>query len=288
MANADKIGLLVIHGMGAQKEGFSLGFQEEVGKRLGKNLDRFVWQEVHWADALEDRESELWGRMESAKEPNGDRIPLDWQTIRDFVLHNFGDALAYHRDAQAESAYKDIHEIVSLRLQLLQRSLPSATSPIIVIAHSLGAHIMSNYIWDFQSATPKKPFTLEPIPNLAAMISFGCNIPLFSLSFAKATPIDLPGKGITKAELIEASRWLNFVDRDDVLGWPLRPLYEESSAKMTKSEQLTVSKIEDREINVGGLITAWNPAAHGAYWEDNDFTSPVANYLLTMLTALDA
>jgi len=61
-----------------------------------------------------------------------------------------------------------------------------------------------------------------------------------------------------------------------------------SSARLTVSERKTIDRIEDYEINVGGLVTAWNPAAHSAYWEDNDFTKPVANYLQTLLQALDA
>ena len=203
------------------------------------------------------------------------------------MIHNFGDAVAYQRDTQKASAYAEIHEIVSTRLKNLKNALPDPTSPIVVMAHSLGAHIMSNYIWD-QQASNANAAGLESLPTLAAMITFGCNIPLFSLSFAKATPIDVPGKGITKPALVAASRWLNFMDRDDVLGWPLRPLYEMSSARLSAAERRTVDKIEDYEINVGGLVTAWNPAAHSAYWEDNDFTRPVANCLQTLLQAVDA
>jgi len=287
MATTDKVGIAVIHGMGAQEPGFSDGLKSEVTERLGKSAARFVWQEIYWADALEPRESELWRRMKTAKEPDGSDIPLDWHTIRDFVIHNFGDAVAYQRDTQKASAYAEIHEIVSIGVKNLKSALPDPTSPIVVMAHSLGAHIMSNYIWD-QQASNANAAGLESLPTLAAMITFGCNIPLFSLSFAKATPIDVPGKGITKPALVAASRWLNFMDRDDVLGWPLRPLYEMSSARLSAAERRTVDKIEDYEINVGGLVTAWNPAAHSAYWEDNDFTRPVANCLQTLLQAVDA
>lgn len=225
--------------------------------------------------------------MKAAKEPDGSDIPLDWQKIRNFVIHNFGDALAYHRDTSKESAYVEIHQIVSTGITNLKGALPNPNSPIVVIAHSLGAHIMSNYIWD-QQASNDNAGDLERLPTLAAMITFGCNIPLFSLSFAKATPIDVPGEGITKPELVAASRWLNFLDRDDVLGWPLRPLYEMSSADFTAAERKTIDRIEDYEINVGGLLTSWNPAAHDAYWDDDDFTGPVANYLKKLVQSLDA
>ena len=59
-----------------------------------------------------------------------------------------------------------------------------------------------------------RPECLHGCQNLVALVTFGCNIPLFSLDFDVATPIDLPGPGITKQALIDASRWLNFLDRD--------------------------------------------------------------------------
>src|SRR3954466_13487919 len=98
MPQTDKIGILVIHGMGDQKPGYSDDLKREVNNRLGNISSRFAWQEVYWADALEPRESELWRRMKAARQPDGSEVPLEWQKIRDFVIHNFGDALAYHRD----------------------------------------------------------------------------------------------------------------------------------------------------------------------------------------------
>jgi hypothetical protein len=286
MAITDKIGVLVIHGMGAQQEGYSKNFEKEVTGFLGGSAARFVWQEIYWAKALEPRESDLWQRMEAAKNPQGSKIPLDWKSLRNFVIHNFGDALAYHRDTLKDNAYDNIHTIVSARVKNLKDALPDPGNPIVVVAHSLGSHIMSNYIWDHQ-ASNERAAGLEPIPTLAAMITFGCNIPLFALSFAQATPIDVPGQDVKKPALVAASRWLNFVDRDDVLGWPLKPLYEMSDANLTEAQKRTVQGIEDFEINVGGLVTSWNPAAHSAYWEDNDFTKPVAAYLQTLFKALD-
>jgi hypothetical protein len=287
MPQTDNIGILVIHGMGDQKPGFSNELRKEVTDRLGDIATRFAWQEVFWADALGGREADLWTRMKAARQPDGSEIELEWHRIREFVIHNFGDAVAYHQDFKDNSTYLQIHQIVSAEIRSLKNALPRPENPIVVLAHSLGAHIMSNYIWDHQdgNAIAKK---FEPLESLLAIITFGCNIPLFSLSFPKATPIDVPGDSITKPSLIAASRWLNFVDSDDVLGWPLRPLYEMSGAKLTAKEKKTVDRIEDYEINAGGLLTSWNPAAHAAYWDDNDFTKPVANYLRTLLQALDS
>lgn len=286
----DRIGVLVIHGMGTQHAGFSAGLIDEVSRRLDTQARRVEWQEIHWANALQPREADLWRRMQDATEPGGGAIALDWQRVREFVVHNFGDAVAYQRDAYPEGAYAIIHEIVSACIGSLKAALNDPAAPFVVMAHSLGAHIMSNYVWDRQHwakrAAPVEPDPLEPLDTLLAMITFGANIPLFSLAFPLAKPIDVPGAGIKKASLATVSRWLNFVDRDDVLGWPLRPLYEANVDRLTRAQQATVGRIEDHAINVGSLVTSWNPAAHGSYWTDNDFTRPVAAYLKQVLGAV--
>ena len=158
-----------------------------------------------------------------------------------------------------------------------------------VLAHSLGGHIMSNYIWDRQCGRqPSLLLPLWPIPTLAGLVTFGCNIPLFALAYRAAKPIDLPGSAITKPEVIDATRWLNFTDKDDVLGWPLRPLYAKDYPDLTPAQQQTVNKLEDYEIRVGSFATGWTPAAHDGYWTDDDFVSPVADYLQRLLAAIDA
>jgi hypothetical protein len=287
-----KIGVLVIHGMGSQPATFADDMITELKGRLGRNAARFVWQPVYWAAQLIERERALLHDLMRAEDPSGEAITLDWNRARNFVFQNFGDAVAYHRDSSEggkDSVYQHVHGIVSDSLKVLKAQLPSPDSPIVIMAHSLGAHIMSNYIWDHQpDSSGKVHGTLEPIPTLAAMITFGCNIPLFSLSFAVSTPINLPGEGVKKAALVNASRWKNYLDVDDVLGWPLRPLYERNRSKLTAAQKATVDRIQDYAINVGAVLQSWNPTAHSEYWEDNDFTTPTAAYLTEIREALDA
>jgi len=283
---SQRIGVLVIHGMGSQGPGFSGPLAAEVNRRIGDAASRLVWQEVHWADAIRSREDDLWRAMDGAAEPAGGPVSLGWRSVRDFVLHNFGDAIAYHRDFSPASAYTAVHAIVSNALTNLQSALADPAAPIVVIAHSLGGHMMSNYLWDRQHHSGSAPDGFEPIPTLAGMITFGCNIPLLALAFPTAKPIDLPGAGVTNPALREAVRWLNFLDRDDVLGWPLRALYEKDIHELTDAQKETVARIEDHEIDVGSILTSWNPASHDRYWTDNDFTRPAAAYLRSLLNAI--
>ena len=283
-----RIGVLVVHGMGRQKAAFSEGLREALLDRLGADAWRLEWKEVLWAPILEPRETDLWTAMQQATNPAGAPIRLDQTSIRGFVLHNFGDATAYQRDDDVESAGQLIHQRVSNAVEDLQTALDDPAAPVVVIAHSLGGHIMSNYIWDRQHGKQLSAvLPHHPIPTLAGMITFGCNIPLFALAFRDAKPINLPGEAVSKEDVRNAVRWLNFLDQDDVLGWPLRPLYLKDYDGLTAAQRLTVSKLEDYEINVGGLLTGWNPASHDAYWEDDDFVEPVAEYFSQLLAAID-
>jgi len=284
MADSPKLGVLIIHGMGSQRQGFSAPLVEGLTGRLGDQASAVGWEEVHWADVLLGREEELWSDMVSATDPSGRTIPLDWASARQFVVHNFGDAIAYHRDFHhGDSAYSRIHEKVSAKIDALNAAVvPGA--PIVVMAHSLGAHIMSNYIYDRQQDGGEGE--CAALPHLVSMVTFGCNIPLFSLAFTKVLPIDLPGPGIDDPALRKVSRWLNFIDRDDVLGWPLKPLYEQDRSQLTDAQTSTVDRIEDREIDVGSWPVSATPIAHSRYWADRDLLDPVAGHLLALLSVM--
>ena len=129
-----QLGVLVIHGMGSQEPGFSGGLRAAVSRRLGARAERITWQEVYWADALEVRERALWDVMLEAKQKDGTPLPLGWKPVREFVVHNFSDAIAYHRD-QAASAYDDVHVRISSRVGALKRALGDPLAPIVVVAH---------------------------------------------------------------------------------------------------------------------------------------------------------
>jgi hypothetical protein len=280
-----RIAVVVIHGMGAQEDDFANALMADVLSRMdAPSASRIVWKPIYWARVLEPRETALWTAMTSARDPAGKSVPLDWVSIREFVIHNFGDALAYHRGAGNDSPYFKVHKVISDTLAAAADAIQDPTAPLVVAAHSLGAHMMSDYIWDRQHGRSLDVYT--DVSNLVALVTFGCNIPLFSLDFDVATPIDLPGQGITKQSLIAASRWLNFLDRDDVLGWPLKPLYKADLPQLTARQRATIARIEDHEINVGGFATSWNPVAHNNYWTDDDFTKPFAEYLGALVRAV--
>lgn len=65
------------------------------------------------------------------------------------------------------------------------------------------------------------------------------------------------------------ARWLNFFDRDDVLGYPLKPTGPAYGAAVN----------EDLEINVGGWFKSRTPLSHNGYWESKDLARRLAGVI---------
>jgi len=261
-----RLGILVIHGIGDQQPDFAADFIGAVERRLGERADRVRWQPLYWADLVASKETELLNRLSA-----GGR-QLDWGFVRRFVVHFLADAVAYQRvpgKAQVDGIYNRMHQRVEETLGVLESALDDRASPLLVIAHSLGGHIMSNYIWDQQHRHPARVLGATPFvraETLSGMITFGCNIPLFALALPEVVPIEIPRQTAGQRP------WLNLYDRDDVLGYPLEPLSEGYAAL-----------VEDREVKVGGFLTGWNPASHNSYWTDKDAIEPIARRILEML-----
>lgn len=273
------LAVAIIHGMGSQKPGFSHPLRDELAQRVGAKAEQIAWEEIYWQDVLERRELAYLTRAQ--RPPN----KLRWLDLRQFVLTALGDAVAYQRVASTHNrTYDLIHDRVEAAMSRLRAQLGRDDVPLVVCAHSLGCHIMSNYIWDAQcgnkcrdadgSERLRGASDFERMQTLAGFVTFGCNLPLFSFAYDKVDPIRFPGEALPY-RLRSAARWLNFYDADDILAYPLKEL----------SDSYREAVYSDTEINVGSLLKSWNPMSHGEYWTDNDFTKPVATLLSSLLDA---
>ena len=232
-----------------------------------KDANAIAWQPIYWADVLEQRELKYF---RDAKR-NGD---LDYTKLRKFVITALGDAVG---SVEVKSTHQSTYHQIGKRItdafkELYEVGLEQNSAPLIVMAHSLGGQIVSNYIWDMQRGHTQAPTDFERMKTLAGMVTFGCNIPLFTFAYKQVKPITFPATGLKKA-VRDKARWLNFYDPDDILGWPLKPI------------NAAYKKVVDRDIaiNVGALFSSWNPASHNGYWTDNDFTKPVSRLIASFL-----
>ncbi|MEW6543977.1 MAG: hypothetical protein AB1411_10250 [Nitrospirota bacterium] len=271
-----RIAVLCVHGMGNQDASFADDMVEELRDRIsdeGVNPDLFAFGSAWWGKVMEGAENDLYRDLSKDND-------LSWEELRkDIVISGFGDALAYVGPPNSESeVYDEIHDELAKAIEELKDDLEDPPrTPLIVMAHSLGCAIVSNYVWDAQRherypASARSQ--LARCKTLLGLIMFGCNIPLFTLAYRKSDiePISLPGElvydcfpGQSKAKVDAACKWLNFYDPDDVLGYPLKPINRAYARVVT----------EDIAIDTGTIL-----GAHTDYWTDNDFTEPVTEYFV--------
>jgi hypothetical protein len=268
-----KLAVVVIHGMGSQSSAFAEPVKAELSKRIadaGKNPADIAWLPVYWADILEPAQTRYLAAATAVND-------LDWMGLRKFIVKALGDASGYQFVGAASSTYVEVHDRIRASIHdLYANELDFSPVPLVVLAHSLGSHIMSSYVWDTQrgNATGADPASssFERMEWLAGLVTFGSNIPLFTFAYDPVVAISFPGHGLPP-ELEAKARWLNYFDKDDVLGYPLKPI----------SPSYNEVVDEDIEINVGGFGASLTPLSHGAYWTDDDFTKPVARFLADFL-----
>ncbi|MDZ8054419.1 MAG: hypothetical protein RMX68_018935 [Aulosira sp. ZfuVER01] len=255
-----KLAFLTIHGMGETDKEYYQILKQSLEKPLGKDIWAKVhFEPIHYQSDLQDYQYSVWEKMRQS-------APLSWQDLRKFMLFGFSDVSALeHRATDDGSVYKKIQKSIIYSLKIARAEFSNNDVPIIILAHSLGCQVISNYLWDtqkdkgiWQVGSPDYPeFQPEQedflkLKSLRYLFTTGCNIPLFIAGFAEIVAIPKPNPNF---------KWFNYYDKDDILGWPLKPL--------SPSYDLAVEK--DIEIDSGNLWQSWNPQSHDGYWADEDF-----------------
>jgi hypothetical protein len=304
MSHDTRIAVAVIHGMGSQGDtpqdidsiSFSAGLYSALRDYLDPQEwnDRVVYREIFWADILQNRQEEYLDTITA----DGAR----WEWLRDFVMNRLTDAAAYrktiysnldpgdpdlddsYKQAAQEDIYRRVHARVAGTITRLQE-IAGDDAPLLIFAHSLGGHVISNYVYDMQKNQEVVDASgdFQRLKTMAGFITFGCNIPVFSFAYppGKIQPIDYPGKAIAPGHRL-SPWWLNLNDRNDVLGMPLGPLGD------AYAQMIADGELADRWISVGNFVTSWNPASHNAYWADRDFYKHAGGMIRQALAIAEA
>jgi pimeloyl-ACP methyl ester carboxylesterase len=253
-----RIGVLTIHGMGEEGEDFDVQLRRGLKRTLSPRVyDDLVIQSIWFHEAIGGPQQAVWERMRSTG--------LRYRFLRDFALFYLSDVTAYEGRAHvADSVYRKVHRIIKRRIDLLAYELGVGERPVVVFAHSLGCQVISNYIWDAQQSLAAggapsgiwpefggKPNRFQALATMRYLFTTGCNIPLFVSAYERIEAISRPSP---------VFEWINYYDRDDVLGWPLKPL----STGFPNAYDAVVT--QDVEINVG-----YTPLSHMGYWTDKSF-----------------
>jgi hypothetical protein len=274
------IAIAFIHGIGRTNPGYSAAMQRaltrrfasRVGGEAGDPQSQLIFEEVNWSLALQNREDQLWRRLEPAG-------PMRFGRLRRFLVDFAGDAIAYQPAPSDRTAYDAIHrELAGSLARLATRAGPKA--PLCVIAHSLGTVIASNYIYDLLK--PQNSFMhpgvrsmihgapLERMETLSLLFTMGSPIALWSLRYSDfGEPIRLPLTALARHHPGLTASWINLYDADDVIGYPLRSLNAAYRDAVT----------EDRPVDVGSIFTRWNPLSHVGYWNNGKVADAIAGSL---------
>ena len=311
-----KVAVAVVHGIGDQEterlpgedgEEVIVGFERRIKKKIhdrcrdecGPHVeDEIVIEGVHWADVLNEKQLEL---QESIFV---DETSFLNKKIRDVAVRLAGDAIAY-QDSKSW-VYREVHTVFAKTLKrLAKKTAPNA--PLCIIAHSLGTIVTSNYLYDLQVDEPYRqsktipqkarevmgdnPTPLERGHTVSLLYTLGSPLALWSILYEDfGVPIIFPPPRWMHSDVGLPHEWVNYYDKDDVIGYPLRNLYETQNAKRAregKEKRILSEVLRDEQVNVGGWFKSATPLSHMMYWEDNDVVEPIAKKLVETWQAVE-
>ncbi len=256
-----KLGILTVHGMGNALPDFDNELKSALLLRLAPSIgQRTKFQTVHYHGLSDENQKKTWERL-------NEKEKLRWEIARKFFMFAFADATVLHiRPDSTDSLYQQVNEEILGSINALRAQLDDDNDPVVIIAQSLGCQIISNYIWDAQRGkgiwAKVIPTNFQKLGTVRLMFTTGCNIPLFVAGLNKIEAISKPNPDF---------KWFNYYDKDDVLGYPLKPL---STGFETAYNQVVT---EDIPIDAGKIPMNFTPFSHTGYWTDENFLKPVVD-----------
>ena len=140
-----KLAIAVIHGMGSENQHFSVELkhritEEYVNEAEGRMEDDLIFQEIYWGDLVKEQQQSLLKRANYKND-------LTYMNLRELFVDYLGASLSYRA-----SLYDVIHSRVRNNLSKLceHRRVDPDKTPLVIMAHSFGSVIMSDYIYDIQ------------------------------------------------------------------------------------------------------------------------------------------
>jgi hypothetical protein len=288
MSEQTKVAVAVIVGIGKgdqdDYQNWAIGpLQERCREQIG---DGAVLELVHWTPILRAEKDRLYEGYQQIDDLN---FPL----IRRFFVGLITNVIGYQPQGEESDIYLGIHRKVAEALdRLSRRAGPDA--PLVIIAHSLGAVIASNYLRELQDDTYKSELLPEEVydiagdtplergETLAQVYTMGTPLALYSVRHREFDdPMKVPSSGLSQHYPPDRfpdipTCWINFYNSNDVLAFPLSFLNDAYN-----------QVVEDREVNVGGLLRSWNPFSHMEYWGAAEVVDPIADGIIRLHAAVN-
>ena len=302
-----EVAVITIHGMGREEEDYYTGFEQGLQQKLGSKWDKVAFGHIYYQDTIEPNEIAVYEKMKQAKTPFTSFFL--WMLLRKFLIFFLADPTSLENGkSEKDSAYYLTQGKIAGVLQSIYDQLgQDKEKKVFIIAHSLGAQVISSYLWDasysqywgndvpknkqthvgiwgsdkyfeengLESDKDKLDFLL--LKSIHRLYTCGCNIPLFVAGHNYITPIKRPNPNF---------KWLNYYNKNDVLGWPLQPLEGGKGSKDPNypDHPTYAELVTDREISAGNLLQRWNPLSHLGYLTDKHFIGPIAEEIENLLS----
>lgn len=287
-----EIGVVFIHGMGDPEPSFADSLIDGLTRSLGKDAGAVAFESCFWSDILQSGQEKIWERLQRSP------TPMHFSWLRHWIVGTLGDPTGYLSgyEQQGIPVLRRVHERFAASLAAVEARLRDPLgAPLVVLAHSLGGVVVTNYLWNLERAAgevgtnaasalhegarevarrPTGETRTQRLETLAGLITFGCNIPLFLPPQPPYECVRFPRPGLPE-RLRSAAKWLNVYDPYDILGYPLAHLWDDAHGTV----------IEDIVIRVGIPGISMTPFSHTQYWNDAGFQALVAEQLRSMLRA---
>ena len=305
------VAVVFVHGISNRAIDFASPMQRALLSELPNEKIGYVdFASVEWAGKVRHLQSNFMSKVQGAYPDIVDN------RLRRFLLGGLGDAAAYQKTRPpANSSYSEIQTCITDTLARLDRDHEKKKNrPLIFIGHSLGCHIISSYAWDLnklkqrtQADIQMEPLDIQQrwkelqeaskfrrLETFAGFVTLGSNMPLFTFAFARkdvrpitSAPDDSCGRTLKAAfpgialdgRILGHARWLNFFSKRDILGFPLKPLYEAFEMDPI---------LEDVCVKSESLRTRFVPywsflSAHKGYWTNRTVIGRTANLISNII-----
>lgn len=280
-----RLALITVHGMGDTPRSFDEQLRKHLHSKLRASYQDVHVEQVYYQEILQTNEQNVWREMQSQ---------VRWDGPRKFILFGFADAAGLEAKKEAPGSPYCQSQAIIARALFAAKQNTAKGAPLVILAHSLGCQVVSNYLWDAGVEKGGKPvlagiwrdiqshateiagklqLTDEEVAylrgdSLERLVTTGCNIPIFTAAHDKIVPFK-PSK--------TSFQWKNLYDEDDLLGWPLAKLSQEYG-------QL----VQDIRVNSGGgilgwITKSWNPLSHLQYWDDDEVLNVLVQDIKTLL-----
>lgn len=254
--------LLAVHGMGPTSDNFAEPVFSALRNAMGDAFSGVHTASVFYQPILNENQERLFDAMKKRE--------LDCHRARKFLLQGLSTGSCLNRNIEEKGGvYQQAQEVLYSALDKLFEIYGDL--PVVLLSHSSGCDLVSNYIWDAQKPGcnhgvwrdggpgnvhkgSKKDLFLR-LKTLRHWYTLGANKPLHTAGMSRDQI-----QSVKTSTCGYNFRWKNFYHPNDIFAWPLKPLSPSYNQSVYKDlETVTLDQWTESDA-------AWQLGVHNSYW----------------------